>query len=59
MCIRDRPLDSVVDVKTRESLQVNARLGYRKNNWEIAMDCLNLLNRSDYDVAYYLSLIHI
>ena len=48
-----RPLDSVVDVKTRESLQVNARLGYRKNNWEIAMDCLNLLNRSDYDVAYY------
>ena len=48
-----RPLDSVVDVKTRESLQVNARLGYRRNNWEIAMDCLNLLNRSDYDVAYY------
>jgi len=48
-----RPLDSVVDVKTRESLQVNARLGFRKNNWEIAMDCLNLLNRSDYDVAYY------
>ncbi|MFC5453371.1 TonB-dependent receptor [Prosthecobacter fluviatilis] len=48
-----RPLDSVVDVKTRESLQVNARLGYRKNNWEVAVDCLNLLNRSDYDVAYY------
>ena len=48
-----RPLDSVVDVKTRESLQVNARIGYRRNNWEIAMDCLNLLNRSDYDVAYY------
>lgn len=48
-----RPLDSVVDVKTRDSLQVNARLGYRKKNWEIAMDCLNLLNRSDYDVAYY------
>ncbi|MCF7786315.1 MAG: TonB-dependent receptor plug domain-containing protein [Prosthecobacter sp.] len=48
-----RPLDSVVDVKTRESLQVNARLGYRHKNLEIALDCLNLLNRSDYDVAYY------
>jgi TonB-dependent Receptor Plug Domain len=51
--IAPRPLDQVVDVHSRESIQVNARLGYRHKNMEIALDCLNLLNRSDYDVAYY------
>jgi hypothetical protein len=51
--IAPRPLDQVVDVTSRESIQVNARLGYRYNNFEVALDCLNLLNRSDYDVAYY------
>ena len=43
----------MVDVHSRESIQVNARVGYRHKNLEIALDCLNLLNRSDYDVAYY------
>lgn len=51
--ISPRPLDQVVDVKARESIQVNARLGYRRKNFEVAVDCLNLLNRNDYDVAYY------
>lgn len=48
-----RPLDQVLDVYSRESIQVNGRIGYRRKNMEIALDCLNLLNRSDYDVAYY------
>ncbi|WP_395736106.1 TonB-dependent receptor [Prosthecobacter sp.] len=48
-----RPLDQVLDVYSRESIQVNGRIGYRHKNLEVALDCLNLLNRSDYDVAYY------
>lgn len=48
-----RPLDPVLDVYSRESIQVNGRIGYRYKNFEVALDCLNLLNRSDYDVAYY------
>ncbi len=48
-----RPLSETVDVKARESFQVNARLGYRRKNWEVSLDCLNLLNRSDNDIAYY------
>lgn len=48
-----RPLHETIDIKARESFQVNARLGYRRANWEIALDCLNLLNRSDNDIAYY------
>lgn len=48
-----RPLSETLDVKARESFQVNARLGYRRNNWEVALDCLNLINRSDNDIAYY------
>lgn len=47
-----RPLSSTLDVKARESFQVNARVGYRRKNWEVAVDCLNLVNRSDNDIAY-------
>ena len=31
---------------------VNASLGYRRQNWEVALDCLNLLNRADNDIEY-------
>lgn len=48
-----RPLSETLDVKARESFQVNARLGYRRKNWEVAVDCLNLINRSDNDIAYF------
>lgn len=48
-----RPLSETVDVKARESFQVNARVGYRRKNWEVAVDCLNLLNRSDNDIEYF------
>lgn len=39
-------------VKGQESFQVNARIGYRKKNWEIAVDCLNLFDRNDSDIQY-------
>jgi hypothetical protein len=32
---------------------LNARVGYRRKNWEVALECLNLLNRADNDIAYY------
>jgi len=47
-----RPLNETRDATARESFQMNARLGYRRNNWEVALDCLNLINRSDNDIAY-------
>ena len=51
-----RPLtESDAAIRSRESLQVNARVGYRRKNWEVALDCLNLLNRSDNDIEYYYS----
>lgn len=51
--IAPRPLHESIDVQARESFQVNARIGYRRQNWEVALDCLNLLNRADNDIEYY------
>lgn len=48
-----RPLHETEDVEARESFQVNARVGYRRKSWEVALDVLNLLNRSDNDIEYY------
>ncbi|MCB1278540.1 TonB-dependent receptor [Prosthecobacter sp.] len=48
-----RPLSEDREADARESFQVNARIGYRRNNWEVAVDCLNLINRSDNDIAYF------
>jgi hypothetical protein len=49
-----RPLsEDHADIRARESLQVNARIGYRKKNWEVALECLNLLNRADNDIEYF------
>lgn len=47
------PLDEAVTVRGRDSVLVNATVGYRRKNWEAAVDCLNLLNRADNDIAYY------
>ena len=49
-----RPLtEDYADIRGRDSLQVNARVGYRRKNWEVALECLNLLNRADNDIAYF------
>jgi TonB-dependent Receptor Plug Domain len=48
-----RPLIEDGSVDSRQSWQVNARVGYRKNDWEVAVDCLNLLGRDDNDIEYF------
>ena len=32
---------------------VNANVGYRTPRWELALECVNLLNRKDNDIEYY------
>jgi hypothetical protein len=49
----ERPLTEDGSQNSRPSWQVNARVGFRKNDWEIALDCLNLLDRDDNDIEYY------
>lgn len=48
-----RPLVEDGSVESRQSWQVNARIGYRKDSWEIALDCLNVLGRDDNDIEYF------
>jgi outer membrane receptor protein involved in Fe transport len=48
-----RPLIEDGSVDSRASWQMNARLGYRKNDWEVSLDCLNLLGRNDDDIEYF------
>ncbi len=48
-----RPLIEDGSVDSRPSWQVNGRVGYRKNDWEVAVDCLNLLGRDDNDIEYF------
>lgn len=48
-----RPLIEDGSVESRPNWQVSARVGYRKADWEVAVDCLNLLGRNDNDVEYY------
>jgi len=48
-----RPLIEDGSEESRASLQVNTRIGYRKNDWEVSLDCLNLLDRDDNDIEYY------
>ncbi len=49
----ERPLVEDNSVKSRRSWQVNGRLGYRKDDWEIAVDVLNILGREDNDIEYF------
>lgn len=48
-----RPLIEDGSIDSRRSWQLNGRLGYRKNDWEIAVDVLNILGRNDNDIEYY------
>ncbi len=48
-----RPLVEDGSSDSRQSWQVNGRIGYRKGDWEVALDCLNLLGREDNDIEYY------
>ncbi|MBL9116957.1 MAG: TonB-dependent receptor plug domain-containing protein [Verrucomicrobiaceae bacterium] len=48
-----RPLIEDNSRKSKDSFQVNASVGYRHNNWEAAVDCLNLFDRDDNDIEYF------
>ena len=47
-----RPLENNA-YSDRPSFLVNGSIGYRHKNWEAALECLNILNRADNDIAYY------
>lgn len=49
----ERPLTAGKSVESKDSLQFNARVGYRLENWDFAIDCLNLFDRKDNDIEYY------
>jgi TonB-dependent Receptor Plug Domain len=48
-----RPLIEDGKVDSKQNWEVGARVGYRQKDWEVAVDCLNLLGRNDNDVEYY------
>lgn len=48
-----RPLIEDNSVKGKDSFLVNASVGYRRQNWEVAVDCLNLFDRGDNDIEYF------
>jgi outer membrane receptor for Fe3+-dicitrate len=48
-----RPLNEDGSRDSRPSWQVNARIGYRQDDWQIDFDCLNLLGREDNDIEYF------
>jgi TonB-dependent Receptor Plug Domain len=48
-----RPLVEDGSQDSRPSWQVKARVGYRKNDWSVDLDCLNLLGREDNDIEYF------
>ncbi|MGE9267825.1 MAG: TonB-dependent receptor, partial [Verrucomicrobiales bacterium] len=48
-----RPLEESGSVESKSSLQLNSRLGYRWEDWEVSLDVLNLLDRDDRDIEYY------
>jgi outer membrane receptor protein involved in Fe transport len=48
-----RPLIEDNSVKGKASFLVNAGIGYRKKNWEAAVECLNVFDRKDNDIEYF------
>jgi len=48
-----RPLTEDNAERAPASTTFNAQLGWRTEKWEIAVDVLNVLDRANYDIAYY------
>lgn len=48
-----RPLEETGAIESKSSFTLNARAGYRRKNWEAAVDVLNLLDRGNNDIEYY------
>ncbi len=48
-----RPLEETGNIEGKSTFTLNGRLGYRRDNWEIALDVLNILDRNDNDIEYF------
>jgi hypothetical protein len=48
-----RPLEESGDIEGKNTFTLNAQVGYRTKDWEVALECLNLLDREDSDIEYY------
>ncbi len=48
-----QPLIEDDSVRAPSSFAMNLRVGWRAKDWEIALDVLNALDRTNYDIAYY------
>ena len=48
-----QPLIEDDSVRAPSSLTFNLRAGWRAKGWGVAVDILNLLDRKNYDIAYY------
>jgi hypothetical protein len=48
-----QPLNEDNSVRAPSSSSVNARIGWRAKNWDAALEILNVLDRKNYDIAYF------
>lgn len=48
-----RPLEESGTIEGRPTFTLNGQAGYRRRNWEVAVECLNILDRQDNDIEYY------
>jgi outer membrane receptor protein involved in Fe transport len=48
-----RPLEETNKVKGKASFLVNGSIGYRRGDWEAALECLNIFDREDNDIEYF------
>ena len=50
-----RTLKADGSVRGRQTVMVNANVGYRTPRWEGVLECLNVLDRKDRDIEYFYS----
>jgi len=48
-----RPLSGDGSIESKDAFQINARTGYRRGSWEVALEALNLFDAEDNDIEYY------
>ncbi|YCM43703.1 TonB-dependent receptor plug domain-containing protein [Verrucomicrobiaceae bacterium 227] len=48
-----RPLEESGRIQSDSSFLVNGRIGYRKEDWEVSLDVLNIFDERDNDIEYY------
>ena len=47
-----RPLNGDGSIESQDAFQLNARVGWRRGDWQIALEALNLLDNDDNDIEY-------